>query len=467
MSEVVILDYGAGNLRSVSRAVAHAGVEALVTREARALEAAKALILPGVGAAANTMANLRAAGLVDPIRDYIASGRPFLGVCMGLQALFEFSEEGGRHDCLGVLRGKIVRFSEGLTVPHMGWNTVQARRPHPVFEGIPGESYFYFVHSYHPLPEDEAVVIGETEYGVRFPAVVGRDNLIATQFHPEKSGEMGLRLYANFLRLARERGSIAPTEAASSEAAPAAGARRLSSAMEIIPAIDIREGRCVRLTEGDYAQETVFDDDPVKVAVRWASLGAHRIHVVDLDGAREGRQANAAIVRAIVQTVDSAVQTGGGIRDLETLRATLDSGANRVVLGTAAVKDPELLREAVALARKRLIVSVDARDGLVRLEGWTEGTELPAVAWIGQLATMGVERVVYTDIARDGRLAGPNFAVVERLIAETSVAVIAAGGVTTVQDVERLSACGAEAAIIGRALYTGDIDLAGAIAAAA
>ncbi len=213
MSDVVIVDYGAGNLRSVARAVAHAGVEAVVSAEARVVERAKALIVPGVGAAADTMANLRESGLDGPIREYIAAGKPFLGVCMGFQALFAFSEEGGRHECLGVLPGKIVRFPQGLTVPHIGWNTVELIREHPVFEGIPSGSYFYFVHSYYPQPEDESMVIGETEYGVRFPAVMGEGNLIATQFHPEKSSEAGLRLYANFLRLARERGSIAPLEA--------------------------------------------------------------------------------------------------------------------------------------------------------------------------------------------------------------------------------------------------------------
>ena len=236
--------------------------------------------------------------------------------------------------------------------------------------------------------------------------------------------------------------------------------------MEVIPAIDIRGGRCVRLLEGDYAQETVFDPDPVKVAVHWAETGARRIHVVDLDGAREGRQVNAGVVHRIVQTVDCAVQTGGGLRDLATLRSTLDGGVNRAVLGTAAVTEPDFLREAVALARGRLVVSVDARDGKVRTEGWTQGTDLDAPGWVGQLASMGVERIVYTDISRDGRLEGPNFEMYERLVAATSVAVIAAGGVTTVDDVRRLAECGVEAAIIGRALYTGDIALGGAIAAA-
>ncbi len=218
MADVVIVDYGAGNLRSVARAVSHAGVEAAVTANAGAIAGAKALILPGVGAAADTMKNLRDGGLDGPIRDYIASGRPFLGVCMGMQALFEVSEEEGEHECLGVLGGRIVRFPYGMTVPHMGWNTVTVRPDadtglplHPVFDGIDQDSFFYFVHSYHPAPSQADVVIGLTDYlGVTFASVVGRDNVIATQFHPEKSGAAGLRLYANFLRLARERGSIAP-----------------------------------------------------------------------------------------------------------------------------------------------------------------------------------------------------------------------------------------------------------------
>ena len=218
MADVVIVDYGAGNLRSVARAVAHAGVEAEVTAVPAAIAGARAVILPGVGAAADTMQHLREGGLDGPIRDYIASGRPFLGVCMGMQALFEVSEEGGEHECLRVLAGRIVRFSQGLTVPHMGWNTVELRYAHPVFEGVPSGSYFYFVHSYYPRPADDGVVLGETEYALRFASVVARDNLLATQFHPEKSGEHGLRLYANFLRLALERGTIAPEAALVREA---------------------------------------------------------------------------------------------------------------------------------------------------------------------------------------------------------------------------------------------------------
>ena len=200
--KLAIVDYGAGNLRSVARAVTHAGGEPLITSSPRDVAAAEALIVPGVGAAADTMDNLRRHGLVAPIREYIASGRPFLGVCMGQQVLFDVSEEGGEHPCLGILPGRIVRLPAGLKVPHMGWNQVHIVRPNPIFDGIPDGSYFYFVHSYYPRPDDPSVVVGETEYGVTFPSVVARDNIVATQFHPEKSGAMGLRMYGNFLCIA-------------------------------------------------------------------------------------------------------------------------------------------------------------------------------------------------------------------------------------------------------------------------
>jgi len=196
---IVIVDYGAGNLRSVVRAAAHLGYEVLVSARPRDVESADLLIVPGVGAAADTMRNLHQRRLVEPVRDFIAAGRPFLGICMGLQALFTISEEGGRHECLDILPGRIRRLPPGLKVPHMGWNQVRQRLRHPIFDGIPDDSYFYFVHSYYPAPDDQDVVIGETDYGVTFPSVVAKDNVVATQFHPEKSGEPGLRLYSNFL----------------------------------------------------------------------------------------------------------------------------------------------------------------------------------------------------------------------------------------------------------------------------
>jgi len=197
--DVLVLDYGAGNLRSVVRAIERVGGRPRVTNRAQDLDGARAVVMPGVGAAADTMRNLDQHGLSDPVRHYIASGRPFLGVCMGLQALLTVSEEGGQHPCLDVLPGVVSRLPDGQKVPHMGWNTVRQTRSHPIFDGIEDGSYFYFVHSFVIRPDDQSCVIGEAEYGCRFPAVVARDNIVATQFHPEKSGEAGLRLYANFL----------------------------------------------------------------------------------------------------------------------------------------------------------------------------------------------------------------------------------------------------------------------------
>ena len=198
---IAIVDYGAGNLRSVAHAVEHVGLRATVTDDPSIITSAEGVILPGVGAAADTMRNLEAAGLVDVVKDVIHRGTPFLGVCMGLQALFTASEEGGTHRCLDLLPGAVRRFSPGLSIPHMGWNQVRQVVPHPFFDGVPDGAHFYFVHSYYVDPADPSVVAGRTDYGVDFASVVIRDNLMATQFHPEKSGEHGLRLYANFGRI--------------------------------------------------------------------------------------------------------------------------------------------------------------------------------------------------------------------------------------------------------------------------
>ncbi len=207
--EPVIVDYGAGTLRSVAKAFEWLGRAPRVTSLPEDVEAARAVVLPGVGAAADTMSSLQRLGLVEPIRRFIASGRPFFGVCLGLQVLLDGSEEGGWQECLGVVPGRVRWLGldlgpelAGLKVPHMGWNQVRQRVAHPLFSDVPDGANFYFVHSYCAAPLDRSVVAGETDYGVAFPSVLIQDNVVATQFHPEKSGDQGLRLYANFLRWA-------------------------------------------------------------------------------------------------------------------------------------------------------------------------------------------------------------------------------------------------------------------------
>lgn len=235
--------------------------------------------------------------------------------------------------------------------------------------------------------------------------------------------------------------------------------------VEVIPAIDIRGGRCVRLTQGDYDRETVFSDDPLEVAQRWESEGAARIHVVDLDGAREGQSVNEGVIERIIRTVRVPVQVAGGVRQLETVQAWLDIGADRVVLGTAAVRDPELAAEAVRLHAERIVVSVDAREGAVAVEGWREETELHAETFLQTLAALGVPRFVYTDINRDAMLESPNYQMVEKMVAATDKPIIAAGGVADVENLKRLDELGVEGAIVGLALYDGRVDLAEAIEA--
>ena len=197
--EVTIIDYGAGNLRSVAKALESLGHTPLVTNSASDVTHADRLILPGVGAAADTMTSLERLGLAEPVVRYIESGRPFFGVCLGLQVLLDGSEEGGWQPCLGVIPGRVRLLPPGRKVPHMGWNQVSQTARHPIFAGIPDDTNFYFVHSYYADPTDPAAIAGQTEYGVVFPSVLIRGNVVATQFHPEKSSDLGLRLYANFM----------------------------------------------------------------------------------------------------------------------------------------------------------------------------------------------------------------------------------------------------------------------------
>lgn len=200
---IIIIDYGAGNLRSVANAVIRLGYKPVITSNPIDVLQAQAVILPGVGAAADTMANLEVRGLTRVIAQLIAENRPFFGVCMGLQVLFTGTEEGGWNECLNIIPGEVRKLPSGLKIPHMGWNQVKQKGSHPIFEGIPDETNFYFVHSYYAVPEDKSLVAGETEYGISFCSAITRGNLVATQFHPEKSGEFGLKMYDNFIKLAK------------------------------------------------------------------------------------------------------------------------------------------------------------------------------------------------------------------------------------------------------------------------
>jgi phosphoribosylformimino-5-aminoimidazole carboxamide ribotide isomerase len=238
--------------------------------------------------------------------------------------------------------------------------------------------------------------------------------------------------------------------------------------MEVIPAIDMLEGRCVRLYQGDYAQAQTFDENPVAVARQWADQGATRLHLVDLDGAKAGHPVNGQAIEAIVRAVDIPVQVGGGIRDRQSVTSLLALGVQRVILGTVAVEQPDLVRQLCQEFPDQIVVGIDARDGRVATRGWLETSEVLATELAQQMATAGVATIIYTDIHRDGTLQGPNLEALRELASAVNIPIIASGGVSSLTDLlsllalESTGVCGA---IVGRALYTGDIVLKEALRA--
>ena len=237
--------------------------------------------------------------------------------------------------------------------------------------------------------------------------------------------------------------------------------------MEVIPAIDLRGGRCVRLHQGDFQRETVFSGDPLAMALHWQEQGGPRLHVVDLDGASAGEPAHLEVISAIVDALEIPVQVGGGIRSATTARTWLEAGADRVVIGTAAVRDPGMVQDVCREhGSERVVVSIDARDGMVALQGWTEASEVSVLELAQRMAGLGIARLLYTDIARDGMLTGPDLDTNAQLARETGMAVLASGGVASVEDIRRLASTGVEGVIVGRALYTGAVGLPGASEAA-
>jgi phosphoribosylformimino-5-aminoimidazole carboxamide ribotide isomerase len=237
----------------------------------------------------------------------------------------------------------------------------------------------------------------------------------------------------------------------------------MGECMILLPAIDIKDGRCVRLFQGDYDQVTTYDDDPVDVAKRWQNAGAQWLHVVDLDGADQGFPANEALIARIRQATHLHIEVGGGLRSLASIERILALGIDRVILGTVAITDRSLLQVAVQRWPQRIVVGIDARDGLVAISGWRENSSVQATELARELFVEGVQRFVYTDIARDGALNGPNFVALAEMQQATPAALIASGGISSLADLHELAKSGVEGAIVGKAIYSGAIDLAQAV----
>ena len=238
--------------------------------------------------------------------------------------------------------------------------------------------------------------------------------------------------------------------------------------MDVIPAIDLLEGKCVRLYQGDYQQSQIFNEDPVAVAQQWLEQGATRLHVVDLDGAKVGFSSNLEAIAAIIKAVEIPVQVGGGLRDLASVRQLLNLGVNRAILGTIAVEAPDLISELCQTFPGQITVGIDARNGKVATRGWLETSEVAATELAKQMANRGVANIIYTDIHRDGTLSGPNLEALRELANAIEIPIIASGGVSSLTDLLSLLALeplGISGAIVGRAIYTGDVNLAEAIRA--
>ncbi len=236
--------------------------------------------------------------------------------------------------------------------------------------------------------------------------------------------------------------------------------------MIVIPAIDLMDGKCVRLKQGRFDSKTVFSDDPVEVALRWQEMGAEWIHVVDLDGAREGTMRNFDVVERIVRSVRVPVQLGGGIRDMKRLQMVLDLGVERAIIGTAALKNPGFAKLACEEFGDRIAVGIDARDGMVATDGWLDVSEKPAIRFAIEMEKLGVSLIIYTDIGRDGTLSGVNLRAMEEMARSINIPLIASGGVSSIDDIEKLKGIehlGLIGVIVGKALYTGDLDLKEAI----
>jgi phosphoribosylformimino-5-aminoimidazole carboxamide ribotide isomerase len=237
--------------------------------------------------------------------------------------------------------------------------------------------------------------------------------------------------------------------------------------MLILPAIDLSDGKCVRLKQGDMNQKTVFSDDPAQMAVRWADAGAQVLHLVDLDGAMVGRSANLEAVSRILEAIEIPVELGGGLRTRDDVARVLDLGVKWAIMGTSALSKPQELKRCLKDFGDRIIVGIDARDGRVAVQGWTETSDVSALDLARKMEALGVRRIIFTDIATDGMLAGPNVESTRAIAEAVSVDIIASGGVTTLNDLrvlKTLERLGVVGAIVGRALYSGTIDLAEAIA---
>jgi glutamine amidotransferase/cyclase len=478
---ITLLDYGAGNVRSVINAIEALGERVKTVQTGEDILAAQKLVFPGVGAFGSMMERLAGRGLVEPLKSYLQSNRPFLGICLGLEALFEESEEAPGVRGLGILAGRVKRFRGRFSVPHIGWNGVKILAPSPIFRGLRGDEKFYFVHSYYVDPVDRSVALTATDYGASFVSAVQVGNLIATQFHPEKSGAAGLRIFENFLE-------SAPAEMPEGQAP---GGTRL--AKRIVACLDVRtndRGDLV-VTKGDQYDVREKDPErpvrnlgkPVQLARRYYQEGADEIAFLNITGFRDFPLEDLPMIEVLRQTSENVfvpLTIGGGIRDytdkfgrsytaLEVAAEYFRSGADKISIGTEAVLTvEEVLKtgrktgkspiEAISrvYGNQAVVISIDPRRVYVpsrdsvrhrvietafagpggerycwyqcTVKGGREGRDVDAMTLAEVCESLGAGEILVNCIDRDGTNSGFDIELIRAVEEAVSIPVIASSG---------------------------------------
>ena len=450
---IAIIDYDAGNLKSVEKALAALGADAVITRDHKEILEADGLILPGVGAFGDAMALLDQYGLPEVIRKAVSMGKPLLGICLGLQLLFESSEESPGVKGLGICKGKILRIpdAEGLKIPHMGWNSLHLDKQSRLFAGIPEGSFVYFVHSYYLKAEDAGIVAASTEYGCHIHASVEQDNIFACQFHPEKSGTVGLSILRNFLRVTADKSQKTGREVSYTSDSNAVkrdnsgsnlffdgkrtGDRKAGFTKRIIPCLDVHAGRVVKGVNFVNLRDA---GDPVEIAAAYDKAGADELVFLDITASSDARNTVVDMVRRVAEKVFIPFTVGGGIRTVEDFRMLLREGADKISINSAAIMNPELISQAAEkFGSQCVVVAIDAKrraDGTgwnIYKNGGRIDMGIDAVEWAERAWKLGAGEILLTSMDCDGTKEGYDLELTRTISERVGIPVIASGGAGT------------------------------------
>jgi len=433
---IAVLDYGIGNLRSAQKTLERAGAEPILTSDPAVVAKADGVVLPGVGNFGRVMEAIRDAGVDKLAHDAVASGRPFMGICVGMQALFESSEEVDGVEGLGILPGRVELLKGDVKRPQMQWNTLDFPTDSPLLAGLGEHPWVYFVHSY--APHDSEYVIATCDYGSPFAAAVQRDNVYATQFHPEKSGPVGLRIIENFVDICAGRTPSIESPVADARADRAHG--QGATAVRVIPCMDVDAGRVVK---GVNFVDLVDAGDPVELAARYDLQGADEVVFLDITASSDARDTIVDLASRTAEEVYIPFTIGGGIRSVDDARRLLRVGADKVSVNSAAVSRPEVLTEIAAeFGSQCVVASIDARksdtEGLasgyeVFVRGGRTPTGLDAVEWAEECVRRGAGEIMLTSMDRDGTRDGFDTTLTSLISEAVNVPVIASGGVGTLE----------------------------------